>query len=143
MELAACSLGVSLALHPACAPGLDCFRTTGDTDLEKVLITPVSHSLGCSQGPSGVPRPSDSTSMVPLALPGSEGLFFFPETPSPTLLKDVSAHTKSVPSLLRDCTSQWLEAQALELHTPGSESQNTRRNTCPTRVYLKAVGKVK
>ena len=65
------------------------FGTTGDTDLGKVLITPLSHSLGVSS----VPRPSDSRSTVPLALLGSEGLFSVPEIPSPSLLRDGSTLT--------------------------------------------------
>ena len=57
--------------------------------MEKVLITPLSHSLGVSR----VLKPSDSTSMVLLALLGSEGLFAVPETPSPSLLRDGRQHT--------------------------------------------------
>lgn len=72
---------------------METLRTAGDTDLE----SPANPFQPLSGGAPGVPRPSDSTSVVPLALPGSEGLSSFPETPGPTLLKDGSVHTKTVP----------------------------------------------
>lgn len=78
--------------------------------MEKVLITPLSHSLGVS-----IPRPSDSRSTVPLALLRSEGLFSAPEILSPSLLRDGS--TLTGPRSARD---------------PGSESQQTG----PTNVTL-------
>lgn len=74
-----CQLGIqglSLALWPACASrGLECFRPAekaSQTYLDRVLITLLGYSLGRTGGQ----RPSDSVSMVPPALPGSEGFDF-------------------------------------------------------------------
>ena len=107
------------------------FAATEDMDLEKVLISPLSHSLGVSRAPRG-------PQAIRLHKHGTPGIarvrrLVFCSGDSEPLSAESRQHTHNaaVPSLLRDGITL-TAAQTLELQRPGSESQHT----CPTNATL-------